>query len=105
LLSTAEFLWHPTRRDNGTFCVVEAASLGVPSLSSSYPAMREMDAAFELALAWMDSASPLDMATQLKRMETEACDRRMLLPKRERLAGVSLENAAPRYWEAARECL
>ena len=105
LLSTAEFLWHPTRRDNGTFIVVEAASLGVPSLSSSYPAMREMDAAFELALAWMDAASPLDMATQLKRMEIEARDRRMLLPKRERLAGASLENVAPRYWEAARECL
>jgi glycosyltransferase involved in cell wall biosynthesis len=30
LLAGAEFLWHPARRDNGTFCVVEAASLGVP---------------------------------------------------------------------------
>ena len=105
LLAGAEFLWHPARRDNGTFCVVEAASLGVPALSSDYPAMREIEDAFALGLAWMDPASPLDMARQLKHMEQDARDRRGLLPDRQSLAAASLENAAPRYWEAARECL
>jgi glycosyltransferase involved in cell wall biosynthesis len=105
VLAGAEFLWHPARRDNGTFCVVEAASLGVPSLSSDYPAMRELEQAFTLGLAWMDPACPLDMARQLKRMEQEARERRGLLPDRERLAEASLETAAPKYWEAAQECL
>jgi glycosyltransferase involved in cell wall biosynthesis len=59
LLAGAEFLWHPARRDNGTFCVVEAASLGVPALSSDYPAMRELESTFALGLAWMDPARPL----------------------------------------------
>lgn len=105
VLAGAEFLWHPARRDNGTFCVVEAASLGVPALSSDYPAMREIEDAFALGLAWMDPARPLDMARQLKHMEQDARDRRSLLPDRQRLAAASLENAAPRYWEAALECL
>lgn len=105
LLAGAEFLWHPARRDNGTFCVVEAASLGVPALSSDYPAMREIEEALALGLAWMDPACPLDMARQLKHMEQQARDRRGLLPNRQRLAEASLENAAPRYWEAAREWL
>ena len=105
LLAGAEFLWHPARRDNGTFCVVEAASVGVPALSSDYPAMREIEHAFALGLAWMDPACPLDMARQLKHMEQQARDRRGLLPDRQRLAEASLETAAPRYWEAARECL
>ena len=102
LLAGAEFFWHPARRDNGTFCVVEAASLGVPALSSDYPAMREIEDAFALGLAWMDPASPLDMARQLKHMEQDSRDRRDQLPDRQRLAEASLENAAPRYWEAAR---
>jgi glycosyltransferase involved in cell wall biosynthesis len=105
VLAGAEFLWHPARRDNGTFCVVEAASLGVPALSSDYPAMREFDETFGLGLAWMDPACPLHMARQLKHMEENARVRRELLPDRQRLAEASLENAAPRYWEAARECL
>ncbi len=84
---------------------VEAASLGVPALSSDYPAMREIEDAFALGLAWMDPTYPLDMARQLKQMEQDARDRRDLLPDRQRLAEASLENAAPRYWEAARACL
>ncbi|MET0192574.1 MAG: glycosyltransferase [Hyphomicrobiaceae bacterium] len=105
LLAGAEFLWHPARRDNGTFCVVEAACLGVPALSSDYPAMREIEDTFALGLAWMDPASPLDMARQLKHMEQDSRDRRGQLPDRQSLAAASLENAAPRYWEAARACL
>jgi len=79
--------------------------VGVPALASDYPAMREIEHAFALGLAWMDPACPLDMARQLKHMEQQARDRRGLLPDRQRLAEASLETAAPRYWEAARECL
>lgn len=105
LLEGASFLWHAGRIDNGTFSVVEAACLGVPSLSSDYPAMREMDAQFSLHLAWMDAHSPRDMAVQLKRMEQEAGLRRGMLPSAEHLAAQSVDALALPYWEEVRACL
>jgi glycosyltransferase involved in cell wall biosynthesis len=99
------FLWHAGRIDNGTFSVVEAAHLGVPALSSDYPAMREIDAQFGLNLSWMDAYSPNDMAQQLKMMEAEAMTFRERLPSAERLATQSVEQLAGAYWHAVRECL
>ncbi len=99
------FLWHAGRIDNGTFSVVEAARLGVPALSSDYPAMREIDAQFELNLSWMDAHSPNDMAQQLKMMETEVMTFREHLPSTERLATQSVEQLAGAYWHAVREFL
>ena len=99
------FLWHAGRIDNGTFSVVEAAHLGVPSLSSDYPAMREIDAQFGLNLSWMDARSPNAMANQLKMMEAEAMAHRERLPSAERLASQSIEQLAGAYWHAVRECL
>ena len=104
-LAGAAFLWHPTLVDNGTFSVVEAARLGVPSLSSDYPAMREMDAQFGLQLAYMDRNDPRNMAAQLKWMEMNLAERRSLVPGAERLATQRLETLAPSYWKAVRECL
>jgi hypothetical protein len=98
-------LWHAGRIDNGTFSVVEAAHLGVPSLSGDYPAMREFDAQFGLNLSWMDAYSPNDMAQQLKMMEAEAMTFRERLPSAERLATQSVEQLAGAYWHAVRECL
>lgn len=105
LLSGAAFFWHPGSIDNGTFCVVEAASLGVPSLSSDYPAMREIDQQFELRLAWMDSSNAFAMATALKEMESGYKARRALLPRDEILASQSVHQLSGEYWKAIRECL
>lgn len=104
-LAGAKFLWHTARIDNGTFSVVEAAHLGVPSLSSDYPAMREIDAQFQLNLSWMDAWNPADMAYRLKKMEMEADALRAKLPSAQDLATQSVEQLAPAYWEAVRECL
>jgi glycosyltransferase involved in cell wall biosynthesis len=104
-LAQAEFLWHPARIDHGTFSVVEAAHLGVPSLSSDYPAMREFDETFSLNLQWMDSADPRDMAEGLRRMEADAADLREKLPSAERLAEHSVEHLAGAYWNAVKQCL
>ena len=105
LLSGAAFIWHPGSIDNGTFCVVEAASLGVPSLSSDYPAMREIDQQFELRLAWMDSSNAFAMAIALKEMESGYKARRALLPRAETLASQSVHQLSGEYWKAIRECL
>lgn len=105
LVEGAVFLWHAGNIDNGTFSVIEAACLGVPSLSSDYPAMREMDTQFALNLAWMDAKSPRDMAVKLKQMESDAPGRRAHLPSPQQLAGQSVEALARQYWEEVRSCL
>jgi glycosyltransferase involved in cell wall biosynthesis len=104
-LADAAFLWHAGRIDNGTFSVIEAAHLGVPALSSDYPAMREIDDQYSLQMAWMDPDSPADMARQLATMSKEYPLRKRLLPSSEMLAGQSPEALAPAYWEAIRSCL
>lgn len=104
-LAGAHFLWHPGLIDNGTFAVIEAAWLHVPALSSTYPAMQEIDRQYALGLSWMDAHDPEDMANQLKFMETNARDCRARLPAREHLMGQRLENLARHYWKAVEDCL
>lgn len=104
-LEDAAFLWHAGSIDNGTLSVVEAASLGVPALSSDYAAMREIDQQFSLALAWMKVDDPSDMARQLKQMEQSCISRRMLLPNAEKLAEQRVDRLGDQYWEAVRRCL
>jgi glycosyltransferase involved in cell wall biosynthesis len=98
-------LWHAGRIDNGTFSVVEAAGLGVPALSSDYPAMREMNEQFSLNLAWMDASDPQAMAQAIIDMEQKHKERRAMLPTADQLASQSIERLAPAYWKAASACL
>lgn len=105
LLSKASFIWHPGRVDNGTFTVIEAASVGVPALSSDYPAMREIDQQFSLNLCWMKSDSPRQMAERLKRMESELPELKKCLPSLNELALQRIEHHAKAYWQEVRTCL
>jgi len=105
VVSQAGFLWHAGRIDNGTFSVIEAACLGVPSLSSDYPAMREIDAQFSLNLAWMNPDAPRQMAAQLKRMELDAAEQRNKLPGEAELHAQRIEAHAKAYWQEVRGCL
>jgi len=104
-LANAAFLWHPGRIDNGTFSVVEAAHMGVPSLSSKYPAMEEIDAQFGLNLTWMDADDPSEMGRQLKWMEEHARSARDWLPAEADLTQHGLDQVSHQYWRALRECL
>lgn len=105
VLAGGRFLWHAGRIDNGTFSVVEAAWLGVPSLSSDYPAMREIAATNELAIEWMASDDPEAMAAALKRMETQAAALAARVPSAERLARNGVSHHAGAYWREVRACL
>ncbi|MBV9782979.1 MAG: glycosyltransferase [Acidisphaera sp.] len=69
LLTGAAYLWHNVLYDNGTFSVIEAASLGIPSLTSDYPQMREICEAYSINTRTFDPWSPEDTAAQLKAME------------------------------------
>ncbi len=104
-LSSAQFLWHAGRIDNGTFSVIEAAYLGVPSLSSDYPAMREIDQQFGLNINWMDAGDPQQMAAQLKWMELNVSTCRSQLPTLVGLQKQNIKNLAKQYWDIVRECL
>jgi glycosyltransferase involved in cell wall biosynthesis len=104
-LAGASFLWHPANVDNGTFAVVEAASMGVPSLSSRYGAMEEMNENFKLHLTWMESPSPVDMAKRLKWMEVHWKAAQAGLPDREELAHEGGDGNDAAYWSVIRECL
>lgn len=105
LLSKARFLWHAGRIDNGTFSVIEAACLGVPALSSDYPAMREINEQFSLNLAWMNPECSREMAMELKRIEIESNERREFLPNRAVLEAQRIEYHAQTYWQEVRSCL
>jgi glycosyltransferase involved in cell wall biosynthesis len=105
LLSRAGWLWHAARIDNGTFAVIEAAHFGIPSLSSDYPAMREIGEMFNLNLSWMDPADPRDMARQLKLMESSFETRRNVLPSADHLLQRSSDRVATEYWNVVREYL
>lgn len=84
---------------------MEAASLGVPSLSSDYPAMREIDQQFLLTLAWMDANDAKAIAQALKDMELTYKTRRKMLPSTEALASQDVHQLSGEYWKAVRECL
>lgn len=105
LLSEARFLWHPALIDNGTFSVLEAAWLGVPALSSDYPAMREIAVANALSTAWMDPRDPQAMALALKEMEEKAEAYAAELPSKERLGLNSVSAHCEFYWREAASCL
>lgn len=104
-LRDAKFLWHPAAVDNGTFCVLEAASQMVPSLSSDYPAMREIDEIFGVNMLFCDSTSPSDMSQKLKYMEEHACERVKSLPDVKSLHRYSWESCSQAYWEVINKCL
>ncbi|MDN5449578.1 MAG: hypothetical protein L0G06_01640 [Enterobacterales bacterium] len=104
-LVSSQFLWHAGKIDNGTFSVVEAACVGVPSLSSDYPAMHEIDTRFNLNLTWMDASDPKDMARQLKYMEEHCSDLEVTLPSKEEFSKHDLVHFAAEYWDEVRTCL
>ncbi|XZE34360.1 glycosyltransferase [Pirellulaceae bacterium SH501] len=70
LLSKARFLLHNVIADNGTYCVIEAALMGTPSISSCYPQMIEIDTEFELNLRFFDPYSICDLEEQLLKHES-----------------------------------
>ena len=90
VLKNAQYLWHPALYDNGTFSVLEAAYLGVPSLSARYPAMGYFDKKFKLNLKFFNPRNPIEIANGLKEMEMSA--KSIKLPKKEALARSGWEN-------------
>ncbi|MBS0650648.1 MAG: glycosyltransferase [Verrucomicrobia bacterium] len=104
-LSDAAFLWHPTLIDNGTYCVVEAAYLNTPSLSSDYPGMRFIDERFKLNLLYFDPYNISNMSKKLKEMENTYLERKTFLPPKSFLEKFTAEQLAPEFWNCIRQRL
>ena len=72
LLRNAKFLWHNVIYDNGTFSIIEAASVGTPVLSSAYPQIRFIDESFSVGSKFFDAHDPVDAASKIRSMELHA---------------------------------
>lgn len=98
-LREAEFLWHPTIIDNGTFAVAEAAWFGCPSLASGYPQMRYIGERFGIPMEFFNARSVSEMASSLKEMERKAAEMREKMPARNQLSQHTWETYAGEYWK------
>lgn len=99
LMSRAEFAWNPSIVDNGTYTLVEAACLGIPSASSDYPAMRELAAWTGMQPTWFDSWDPVAMAVALARMERTARHGGGMAIDPDKLAFLQSTAAMRPYWQ------
>lgn len=95
-LRHARFLLHGSLYDNGTFSVIDAAALGVPSLSARYPAMEYLNETCKLNLSFFDPYDVADVARALKGMEERGPAE---LPDRGFLAGFHWKNCAGVVWQ------
>ena len=69
LVSGSRFLWHNVIADNGTFSVIEAARMGIRSLSSRYPQQVYIDRKFNLGMNFFDPFNVAEAADKLIEME------------------------------------
>lgn len=102
LLSSALLLFHPALFDNGTFAVLEAAWHGVPSVSSDYPAMREISQRFGVPLTFFDPSDPKSMAAVLRAAVADRSRLAAALPCRDHLRRFSPRWNAAEFWAAMR---
>ena len=69
LMANASFVFHPGIADNGSGAVVDGAALGIPSLVSNYPAMRDIQRFTGIPFRYMDPFSIENISDALIDME------------------------------------
>lgn len=65
LLKSSQFLLHSVIADNGTFSVIEAALLGIDSVSSRYPQQEFINETFGLDMTFFDPFNPKELSDAL----------------------------------------
>lgn len=103
LLQSACFLLHPNLADNGTFCVLEAAYMGKPSLSARYAQMEYINSLGNLNMRFCDPYDARDMAAQLSQMEKQYRD--IPLPSRAELNALHWRCKAGYFFELIRKLI
>lgn len=85
LLSHAAFVFHPGYGDNGNGTAVDAAGMGIPTLSSDYPAMHYLAEFMGMPMQYMNPFRTESMAEALLDMEKNHEIYSQALPSREKL--------------------
>lgn len=92
LLSKASFIFHPGYADKGNGSILDAAFLGVPSLSSRYPAMEFINNRLSLNCVFFDPHDHNDIAEQIFFMEQKCHEIKQTLPSRTHLISLSADS-------------
>lgn len=99
ILTKAKFVFHPGYADNGNGTVVDAACVGVPSISSDYPAMRYIDSYVGLNMHFFDPFSTGDISQALMEAESKCLEYAKRLPTRGQLEKFTVEGTYKSLYE------
>lgn len=99
VLANAAFVFHPGYGDNGNFSVVDATGMGVPALSSDYPAARYMAQFAGFAQTYTDAFDPKKMAEALMDMQRHYTEYAAALPSFEQLQKADYRNQAEQLYQ------
>ena len=91
VLKHAKFFMHPGITDNGNMTAIDAAFLGVPTITSDYPAMRYYEEKMKLKMCFFDPFKAEELIHLLIRMEKDYKKHAQLLPKTEELEKYTLK--------------
>ncbi len=103
-IARSAFLLHSTRFDNGTYTAIEAARLGIPTLSADYAAMREIDEKFQLGMEFFD-LNGSNLSEKIKYMINNQDALRKRMPSKEFLDRKTYIQAAPEFWDVIKSGL
>lgn len=103
LLSNAKFIFHPGYGDNGNGTCFDAASLGVPSLVSDYPAMRYMGKFMNVPLHFMNPFETDNIAEALLDMERNYENYKNAIPSIKNLEKADYHEAGIELYKVIKE--
>lgn len=92
ILSKSKFIIHPGFADNGNGAAVDAAFLGVSTISSDYPAMRYIDDTMKLNFRFYETFNYEELANLLLKSEKDYKEWNSELPDMDSLSKFSIDN-------------
>jgi glycosyltransferase involved in cell wall biosynthesis len=105
VLSKAKLLLHGAIYDNGTYSIIEAAWFGVPSVSSSYPAIDEACQNFQVKPVLFDPHQPSELRKAVELALSSYQSFKNDLPNRELLQQRTFAVVAPQYWKLLKNAI
>lgn len=90
ILANAKFLVHPGYTDNGNMSSVDAAFLGVPSISSDYPPMRYYEEVMGLKIRFVSPFNCSEWIEALMKAEKDYMEWKKTMPNAEKMNEVAI---------------
>ncbi len=92
VLSKAKFIIHPGFADNGNGAAIDAAFLGVPTISSDYPAMRYIDEKMSLNFRFYETFESDELSSLILESENDCSVWKKNIPDIDYINKFSIEN-------------